>query len=46
MLQLTALPADALGVHGVWVNRQLVANGEGLLAKLSLAGELLIEFNP
>ena len=45
MLQLTALPADALGVHGVWVNGQLVANGEGLLAKPPLAGELLTGFN-
>ena len=45
MLQLTALPADALGVHGVWVNGQLVANGEGLMAKPPLAGELLTGFN-
>ena len=39
------LTTDALGVHGVWVNGQLVANGEGLLAKPPLAGELLTKFD-
>ncbi|MEY4644012.1 MAG: hypothetical protein RLZZ596_843 [Pseudomonadota bacterium] len=39
------LTTDALGVHGVWVNGQLVANGEGLPAKPPLAGELLTKFD-
>ena len=39
------LTTDALGVHGVWVNGQLVANGEGLMAKTPLAGELLTGFD-
>ena len=39
------LTTDALGVQGVWVNGQLVANGEGLLAKPPLAGELLTGFD-
>ncbi len=40
------LTTDALGVRGVWVNGQLVANGQGLVAKPPLAGEVLTEFNP
>ena len=39
------LTTDALGVQGVWVNGQLVANGEGLPAKPPLAGELLTKFD-
>jgi N-acyl-D-aspartate/D-glutamate deacylase len=38
------LTTDALGVHGVWVNGQQVADGQGMLAKAPLAGKLLTEF--
>ena len=38
------LTTDAVGVHGVWVNGQLVADSQGLLAKPPLAGKLLTEF--
>ena len=38
------LTTDALGVHGVWVNGQQLANAEGLLADVPLAGELMTEF--
>ena len=38
------LTTDAIGVHGVWVNGQQVADHQGLLAKPPLAGELLTEF--
>ncbi len=38
------LTTDASGVHGVWVNGQMVANASGLLAQPPLAGELLTEF--
>jgi N-acyl-D-amino-acid deacylase len=38
------LTTDALGVHGVWVNGQQVADGAGLLQKAPLAGRLLTEF--
>ena len=38
------LTTDALGVHGVWVNGQQLANAEGLLGDVPLAGELLTEF--
>ena len=37
------LTTDAVGVHGVWVNGQLVADGNGILAKPPLAGKLLTE---
>jgi hypothetical protein len=33
-----------LGVHGVWVNGQQVADSDGLLAQPPLAGQLLTEF--
>jgi N-acyl-D-amino-acid deacylase len=36
------LTTDALGVHGVWVNGQLVADRNGMLAKPPIAGELLL----
>ena len=39
------LTTDAVGVHGVWVNGQLVADKDGLLAKPPLAGKLLTEFS-
>jgi N-acyl-D-amino-acid deacylase len=39
------LTTDAVGVRGVWVNGQLVANEQGLVAQPPLAGELLTEFN-
>ena len=39
------LNTDAVGVHGVWVNGQLVANDKGLVDTPPLAGELLTEFN-
>jgi N-acyl-D-aspartate/D-glutamate deacylase len=38
------LTTDALGVHGVWVNGQQVADSDGLLAQPPLAGQLLTEF--
>ena len=38
------LTTDAIGVHGVWVNGQQVADGRGLLADTPLAGQLLTEF--
>ena len=38
------LTTDALGVHGVWVNGQQVADGNGLLSDPPLAGELLTDF--
>ena len=38
------LTTDALGVHGVWVNGQQVADGKGLLEQPPLAGKLLTEF--
>jgi N-acyl-D-aspartate/D-glutamate deacylase len=37
------LTTDAVGVHGVWVNGQQVADAEGLFAQVPLAGELLTE---
>jgi len=40
------LTTDALGVHGVWVNGQLVADGKGLKTDAALAGQLLTEFSP
>ena len=40
----TRLTTDAVGVHGVWVNGQQVANSQGMLAKPPLAGQLLTEF--
>jgi N-acyl-D-amino-acid deacylase len=36
------LTTDALGVHGVWVNGQLVADKNGMLATPPLAGDLLL----
>ncbi|HTS20765.1 MAG TPA: amidohydrolase family protein [Casimicrobiaceae bacterium] len=38
------LTTDAIGVHGVWVNGQLVADSTGLLDSVPLAGELLTRF--
>ena len=38
------LTTDAVGVHGVWVNGQQVANSQGLLPRPPLAGHLLTEF--
>ena len=39
------LTTDAIGVHGVWVNGALVADGGGLLADAPLAGELMTRFD-
>jgi len=39
------LTTDAIGVHGVWVNGQRVADATGLLAEAPLAGHLLTEFS-
>ena len=39
------LTTDAVGVRGVWVNGQLVADASGLVKNPPLAGELLTEFN-
>ncbi len=41
---MARLHTDALGVHGVWVNGEQVADGRGLLAAAPLAGELLTRF--
>ncbi|MEI6551280.1 MAG: amidohydrolase family protein [Betaproteobacteria bacterium] len=38
------LHTDALGVHGVWVNGQLIADQNGMLENTKLAGELITEF--
>lgn len=38
------LHTDARGVHGVWVNGRQVADGNGLLERAPLAGQLLTEF--
>lgn len=38
------LTTDGLGVHGVWVNGQLVADRQGLVPSPPLAGQLLTEF--
>ena len=38
------LTTDALGVHGVWVNGQQVADAQGMLDDAPLAGELLTDF--
>jgi N-acyl-D-amino-acid deacylase len=38
------LTTDAVGVHGVWVNGQQVADSQGMLAQPPLAGKLLTEF--
>ena len=38
------LTTDAVGVHGVWVNGQRVADARGLLESGPLAGELLTRF--
>ena len=38
------LTTDAVGVHGVWVNGQQVADSQGLLVQPPLAGRLLMEF--
>ncbi len=38
------LTTDAVGVHGVWVNGQQIADAQGMLEPLPLAGELLTDF--
>ena len=38
------LTTDAVGVYGVWVNGQQVADDRGLLEQPPLAGKLLTEF--
>ena len=38
------LTTDAVGVHGVWVNGQMVADGNGLLESAPLRGEILARF--
>ena len=39
------LTTDAIGVHGVWVNGQKVANASGLLDAVPLAGNVLTRFS-
>jgi N-acyl-D-amino-acid deacylase len=39
------LHTDAVGVHGVWVNGQQVANAQGLLLQPPHAGVLMTEFS-
>ena len=38
------LHTDAVGVHGVWVNGQQVADGDGARVGAPLAGNLITEF--
>ena len=38
------LTTDAVGVHGIWVNGQLVADARGIIEGAPLAGELLTHF--
>ena len=38
------LHTDAMGVHGVWVNGQLIADQNGMLENTKLAGELITDF--
>ena len=38
------LHTDAIGVHGVWVNGELVADADGLVTDGRLAGELITSF--
>jgi N-acyl-D-aspartate/D-glutamate deacylase len=38
------LHTDALGLHGLWVNGQQVADGDGVHSDAPLAGELITEF--
>ena len=40
------LTADAIGVHGVWVNGERIADSNGALRTDRLPGKLLREFNP
>lgn len=39
------LTTDAIGVHGVWVNGRQVADANGVLPQVPLAGRLLTEFS-
>jgi len=39
------LTTNAIGVHGVWVNGRMVADGDGLLEGAQPAGELLTDFS-
>jgi N-acyl-D-amino-acid deacylase len=39
------LTTDAIGVHGVWVNGQQVADASGLLDPTPLAGQILTRFS-
>ena len=39
------LHTDAKGVHGVWVNGQLIADQNGMIENCPMAGELLTDFN-
>ena len=38
------LHTDAVGVQGVWVNGQQVADGDGVLTEAPLAGTMITEF--
>jgi len=38
------LTTDAIGVHGVWVNGEMVADRQGLVKAAPLAGKLLTDF--
>ena len=38
------LTTDALGVQGVWVNGEQVADGSGLVREVPMAGQVLTEF--
>jgi N-acyl-D-aspartate/D-glutamate deacylase len=38
------LTTDAIGVHGVWVNGEPIADANGLIDGAPLAGELITEF--
>ena len=40
------LTTDAIGVHGVWVNGQRIADEKGLVDSAPLAGRLITDFAP
>ena len=39
------LQTDAIGVHGVWVNGDLIADQNGMIENAPLSGQLMTEFN-
>jgi hypothetical protein len=39
------LNTAAIGVHGVWVNGQKTADGNGIVAQARVAGKVMREFD-